>query len=389
MLIKDLQKMGFPKNLAIVYLALFEIGEGKAGEIIRKTGFHRNIVYGCLEKLEEKTLITKTESRGVAVYKALHPDRILNELKDRENLAKNIVDELSTIRKPATQEIIVHEGKEEVQKQELESYKKMKSGETIRYLGLSPHFSNIMGEKIIDELIGIQNEKRFFIKGIAGYKENFEENYVERTRGLTDFKVVPDITSRDTEMQIFDDRVVMKTFVEPYSVIEIINPAIAKSYQDYFDVLWKQEVKIYHGWREIETLFTEELLQNIGEGDYEYVFGAGYGEEETQREVTELFLKHNKLTLDSHIEKRIIFYEQHRDRFDKETRALNPEFYDTYMKVKYLPQEYDFPLETHIFKDRATVSYFGKNPVSTLYQNKNIVAGFKNQFDFLWGIAKE
>ena len=76
----------------------------------------------------------------------------------------------------------------------------------------------------------------------------------------------------------------IKVFVGLYSVIEIINPAIAKSYQDYFDVLRKQEVKIYHAWIE---------------------------------------------------------------------------------------------------------SYFGKNPLSTLYQNKNIVAGFKNQFDFLWGIAKE
>lgn len=201
MLIKDLQKMGFPKNLATVYLALFEIGEGKAGEIIRKTGFHRNIVYGCLEKLEEKTLITKTESRGVALYKALHPDRILNELKEREQLAKNIVDELATIRKPATQEIIVHEGREEVQKQEIESYKRMQGGETIRYLGLSPYFPEVMGQDVTSELIKIQNEKKFFVQGIAGYKQSFEQGYIDRTEGRTNFKVIPEITSRETEMQ--------------------------------------------------------------------------------------------------------------------------------------------------------------------------------------------
>lgn len=389
MLLKDLQKMGFSKNLASVYLGLFELGEAKAGEIIKKTGFHRNIVYGCLEKLEEKTLITKTELRGVSLYKALHPDRILNELKDRELLAKNIVDELSTIRKPVTQEIIIHEGREEVQKQELESYKNMKPGETIRYLGLSPYFSEIMGDAVVDELIEIQKAKKFFMLGISGYTETFEESYILRTEGLTTFKVIPEITSRETEIQIFEDRVVVKTFVEPYTVIEILNPAIAKSYRDYFDVLWKQEVKTYTGWQEIERLFISDIFLTLEAGDYEYVFGAGYGDDDTQHKMQELFLKHNTSLMEKHIEKRAIFYEQHREKFEVETRSLNPKLYDKYIKIRYLPKEYYFPLETHIFKDKATVSYFGKSPVVTLYQNPHIIAGFKRQFDFLWDRAKE
>jgi len=389
MLQKDLQKMGFPKNLAAVYLALFELGEAKAGEIIRKTALHRNIVYGCLDRLEEKTLITKTELRGVAVYRTLHPDRILGELKEREQLAKNIVEELSTLRKPVTQEIIIHEGREEVQKQELESYKNMKPGETIRYLGISPHFSKVMGEKVVDELIKIQNEKKFFFQGISGYTEGFEESFVERTKGLTQFKVIPDITSRDTEMQIFDDRVVMKTFVEPYTVIEIINSAIAKSYRAYFDVLWKQEIQTYKGWEEIERLFTHDLFLNLEAEDYECVFGAGYGEEETVVQMTELFKKHNKLTMEKRIVKKIILYEDYKEKFEKETRPLFPERYQQYIQIRYLPQEYYFPLETHVFKDKATVSYFGENSVSTMYKNPHIIAGFKRQFDFLWQIAKE
>ncbi len=95
------------------------------------------------------------------------------------------------------------------------------------------------------------------------------------------------------------------------------------------------------------------------------------------------------MLLEKHIEKRVIFYEHYREKFESETRALDPKLYDTYIKIRYLPKEYYFPLETHIFKDKATVSYFGKNPVSTLYQNPNIIAGFKWQFDFLWNIAKD
>lgn len=181
----------------------------------------------------------------------------------------------------------------------------------------------------------------------------------------------------------------MKTFVEPYSVIEIINPAIAKGYQDYFDVLWNQEVKTYHGWEEIEKLFSEDLFVDIGESDVECVIGAGYGEDATREFVANMFLKHNAKIMEKGIIKKVLFYEQYRDRFEQETRALNPGRYDKYIQVRYLPKEYYFPLETHVFKDKASVSYFGENPVSTLYQNPNIVAGFKNQFEFLWQVAKE
>ena len=54
MLLKELQKLGFTKNLATVYTTLFDLGEAKAGNIVRSTGLHRNLVYLALEELEEK-----------------------------------------------------------------------------------------------------------------------------------------------------------------------------------------------------------------------------------------------------------------------------------------------------------------------------------------------
>lgn len=534
MLLKDLQKMGFPKNLATVYLALFEIGEGKAGEIIKKTGLHRNIVYGCLEKLEEKTLITKVNLRGVAVYKALHPDRILGELKDREQLVKNIVDELSHIRKPSTQEIIVHEGEESIRESYFRVYSNLTSKDEIFLIGLSTSWYDVMGEKAVEKLKRMQREKNIFLKGVGDKIDFNEAKFQSDMSPLVEMRIVPGLVARTNEMVIFPDRLFISILVKPYTIVEIINPEIVKvytqqfeifwnqevktyrgwdqikdmfytellpmyksgvseycigggygesgndnrveefyvafnaariqkgghmkilfyeqhrekalremqnsgdsdlkyselkflpashysplqimlvggktaliywgetptatlysrpkiyeSYKKQFDLLWRQEVQTYSGWQEIEELFLQNLLENVEEGDYEYVIGAGYGDEKTGDLVSNLFLKHNGFLMRKGVSKRVLFYEQYRDHFEKETRSLNPDLYDKHIKVRYLPKEYYFSLETHIFKDRATITYFGENPVATFYKNPNIIAGFKRQFDFLWTISKE
>ena len=534
MLLKDLQKMGFPKNLATVYLALFEIGEGKAGEIIRKTGLHRNIVYGCLEKLEEKTLITKVEFRGVAIYKTLHPDRILNELKDREQLVKNIVDELSRIRRPTTQEVIIHEGEESIRESYFRVYSNLISKDEICLIGLSTSWYDVMGEKAVEKLKRMQREKNIRLKGVGDKIDFNEAKFQSDMFPLVEMRVVPGLEARTNEMVIFSDRLFISILVKPYTVVEIINPEIVKvykqqfeifwnqevktyrgwdqiqdmfysellpmyrpnvseycigggygeggddsrveefyiafntariqkgghmkvlfyeqhrekairemqrsgdaelrytelkflpaahysplqimlvggktaliywgetptatlysrpaiyeSYKKQFDLLWKQEVQTYSGWQEINELFLQYLTETVEKGDVECVIGAGYGDEKTGDLVSRLFLRHNGSLMKKGVFKRALFYEQHRDHFENETRALNPERYDKYIKVRYLPKEFYFSLETHIFKNKATITYFGENPVSTLYQNPNIIAGFQRQFDFLWSISKE
>ena len=47
---QELQQIGLTPNQALVYLALFRMGEAKAGQLIRKTGLHRNLVYGALHR---------------------------------------------------------------------------------------------------------------------------------------------------------------------------------------------------------------------------------------------------------------------------------------------------------------------------------------------------
>jgi len=518
MLLKDLQKLGFSKNVSNVYLTLFGLGQARAGEIIKKVGIHRNLVYQALDKLEQKKLITKINTRGVATYKTLDPARLMNELREKEALLHNIIEELETIQKPKSQEIIVREGIEELRKFELEIYNKMEKGEVLYHLGLATNWHDTMSKNTYEKLIDIQNKRQFHIRAIAGYVQNEEKEYADKTRGLTEFKIIPSITTRRNEITIFRDSIFIKLFIEPYTIVEIKNAEIAEGYKKYFDLLWgetsrtlhgeegarlfledtlkynhvyfiggnggmetyypklwdwykkerverrvtwhdlidpgmtlsgskeggaiyddpfyewkflpeqvasphvmcvygnkvaniiwkedsviniieddevaegykkyhrylwNQEVTSYTGWEEITRLFNKTLIDELEEGDYECVIGAGYGTEQTADKVDELFRVHNKLTIDKGIQKKILLHQQYGEHFENQIKKLGDPNFET-VHIKHMPDSASTPVETHVFKHKAIITYFGENPVATVYERPEIIAGFKARFDLLW-----
>ncbi|MDO8509915.1 MAG: helix-turn-helix domain-containing protein [bacterium] len=389
MLLKDLQKLGFTKNLASVYLALYENGgEAKAGEIVHKTGLHRNIVYVSLDTLEQKTLISRTEKSGVAVFTILDPSRLMNELKEKEQLAHDIINELITIKKPNKQEIIVHEGQEEMKHIYTNMYKQMNNQDTMYLIGISPYFFEAMGEETIKKLVHLHRTNGFKMLAIGQPTSREEKEYVQAVNGLMEIKTLQKVTSETTETVILPGKVLTFEYTAPYTVVEIINPDIVKNYINYFNFLWTQTTITYNGWEEIDNLFNQTILADMHTGDIGYVFCAGYGESGADEKVDNLFWKHNKKIIESGIEKQVIFFEKHREHFKTQIEELgDPKF--KLVKTKFLPDEYYSPIETHIYKDKVVIAYFGTNPTATLYINSEIAKGFKKQFDFLWSVAKD
>jgi sugar-specific transcriptional regulator TrmB len=240
-LFQDLQSIGLTENQTVVYLALTRMGDAKAGELIKQTGFHRNIVYTVLEDLLIQKLITTSRVRGVAVYKALSPERLLSTIEDKERLAKHAIEELRLIgKKRSAQEVIVYEGIDEFRRHSLRSFEVAKNGSCIRYLGVSPKWHTVVDEKTEKELIRIQKEKKLRLQGIA--KQPFKEitSWLTSASTLTALRFNPLIGSDTNNVEILEDRICIQSFTEPYLVVEIINKEVAKNYQNYFDFLWSK-----------------------------------------------------------------------------------------------------------------------------------------------------
>ncbi len=242
-LYSDLQTLGLTANQAQVYLTLARAGQLKAGEMIRKTGLHRNLVYTALQELIEKKLVSSSKLENIAVYKTLAPARLLADPHEKERIARSAIEELALISKRGTsgQEIVVYEGVEEFRRYELNSYAARTSHDTVRYLGISPEWHAIIGSTLERELATLQNKKQFRILALASTITEEQKNYMRATRGLTDIKENPLISSDTSGVEILADRISIRSFVEPFFVVEIVQKELAKNYQNYFDFLWKQK----------------------------------------------------------------------------------------------------------------------------------------------------
>ncbi len=90
-----LEKFGFSKNEAKVYLALIDIGSNSAVKISNTSKVHRTNVYDALERLIKKGFVKYVLVGSTKIYEAADPVRIMNELKQREKEFGDMLPSLS------------------------------------------------------------------------------------------------------------------------------------------------------------------------------------------------------------------------------------------------------------------------------------------------------
>lgn len=86
-----LQDLGLSPNEAKIYESLLGIGEASANTISIKTKINRSNVYDAMERLVEKGLASDIFSKGQKLYKAIHPRRLLELLKEKEAVVEKIL----------------------------------------------------------------------------------------------------------------------------------------------------------------------------------------------------------------------------------------------------------------------------------------------------------
>lgn len=239
-----LKELGLTSNQAYIYMHLAKKGKAKAGEIIRATGFHRNIVYGTLEELAEKRLIGSSKENGVQVYRPYDAQRIVAEQEERVRKAKELVEELAKFRMDSTpQQIIIYEGKKDFITQARRAYESIGRNKIARTLGTSPIWHELVGHDIGEELTEIQIAKKIHWKMLTKKITNEDKKYVALAKDLLEMKESHLVSDDTNGIEILEDRISIRSFVEPYFIVEIINRQLAENYQKYFDFLWKTSPK--------------------------------------------------------------------------------------------------------------------------------------------------
>lgn len=96
---KTLESFGLNLKESAVYLASLELGSAVVQKIARQNGLPRPTVYGILEDLAAKGLVSSFEKRGVKHYTAEDPEKLIELAKEKVRALEQALPQLRALYK--------------------------------------------------------------------------------------------------------------------------------------------------------------------------------------------------------------------------------------------------------------------------------------------------
>lgn len=230
---------GLTEKEAEVYLSLVGLGSSSATEIIRKTGFHRAVVYDLLERLIEKGLVGFAIKGRKKLFEATNPARLLEIVREKENKIKTIIPQLIELSQFKERlDVKIYKGKEGiktvfediVREKPIEWLSLGSGGETYRLL---PAF--------LDEIHKRRVKAKIKVRGLfLNNKTALKRGEMLSKMPLTEIKYLPKSFLTPTVMNIYNQKVTLYSVTSekiPF-IILIENKELVKSFKEYFEWLW-------------------------------------------------------------------------------------------------------------------------------------------------------
>lgn len=228
--IDGLKSADLTPNESKAYLKLLEFKELNANGLAKKISMDRSLTYSILNKLLEKGLVSYKIKNSKKYFVASKPVNLLNNLKEKEAVIKDILPQLEQIRQveDGVYSIDVYEGKSG-----LRSWINL-------ILNAKEYFAFGMTGKAYYELYEMSRlvkefkEKKIKIK-LIGYEQDNKQKSAHQL-GFN-YRYLPFKMTASTS--VFGDYISIHHIGEKPLIIVIKNKEIAKSYKNLFDYLWQ------------------------------------------------------------------------------------------------------------------------------------------------------
>jgi sugar-specific transcriptional regulator TrmB len=218
-------------------VVLLKLGSAQAGKISKETQINRTSIYDSLERLIERGLVTYIIEANRKTFRAVSPDAILNQLKEKQKIAEEILPELNKLTKSSKE------------KEESDIYKGRKGIRSILFdilnykeyiaFGSSGRFLEIMKH---DFILFQKRKKELKINAKVILSESSRKTEQVKL-SHTNFKYIPDEFSSPTTTFVYDDKTAIIVWGEIPIATLITSKEVSNSYRKYFDFLWKQAKK--------------------------------------------------------------------------------------------------------------------------------------------------
>ncbi|KKQ27515.1 MAG: hypothetical protein US42_C0008G0026 [Candidatus Magasanikbacteria bacterium GW2011_GWC2_37_14] len=372
MLETQLHNLGFHKNEIKVYLALFELGQCKAGDIILHTKLHRNLVYTALEELEKKELLTKTIAKSVAKFSANNPERLVEELENKKQLAQEIAKKLKERQNEAPREITVFEG--------IEGMKKFKE----KSLNIFPDSTNYIisasSLNVIPELENFWREyhRKRSRRGIPGkflIDQNTDKEAVAVRRELphTELKYLPFGTKMPIWFEMFGDYLGIGLPSENPLLFSIKSREAVAGMKEFFNYFWNNNTTTLRGENGART-FIEDTLNSTDV----YWIGGNSGIEKFYPQVWHDYKKQR-------VNKKVFWHDLIDPGMTLSSAESGKTIYDeAYYEYKFLPEAVAGPHVICIYGNKVANIVWKEDSVINIIEDEAVAESYKKYFNYLW-----
>jgi sugar-specific transcriptional regulator TrmB len=241
-MIRELQLLGMTRNEAMAYAALVKNGPCKAGQLIADLNLHRNLVYQALENLILKGYAAKISVRGVWRFQITEPDVLLGNLRRHEDIARNLIEEISAVSQNISRFMKMHEGIESYRRYWLTTIDRVPKG-TVDYVagGEIKKWAELMGKHLEDFRKSCVKKDIFWKTIYFGITDSEKKLLREWPIKIEARNWKGVIQSKFTgNFNIIHDSVILHTLEEPPRIFEIRDKVITSMFQNYFSIMWEQ-----------------------------------------------------------------------------------------------------------------------------------------------------
>jgi len=238
----NLLQIGLSPNEADVYLYLLDLGESPSGELIKKTGKHRNIVYEALDSLVRRKLVAESIKKGKKYFKIANPETLIKQAQDKLELTEKLVKQIKSKGEIRSPQINLYEGQDGWQTAYRRAVKELvkKDKVDIYTLGAgADEWVAAMGDYFIE--YGKLCEKGILRVHLLAYEWQREEIKTHQQKIIAhgQVKFLPEKYFVPSNTEIFIDRIFIQIYTTPVNLIEIKNKQVADGYLQHFNILWK------------------------------------------------------------------------------------------------------------------------------------------------------
>lgn len=232
-----LEDLGFTNAEIKVYLALLELGLSTAGPIIDKSKLQSSVVHMTLNKLINKGFVSFVKEGQRNHYQAANPKHISEYIDDKKKQFENLLPKLILKQQKAKE------------KSEVTTFRDIKGikellMELLNAGGKEHHtFGSSKDSLMLGDAFWLNYHKKRVQKGIQAkllFNKSLKEWAYANKYSNTTYKFTSEGFEPLTETIIRNDKIGIIIWTKVPLGVLIHNKIAAKSYDNFFKIIWKQ-----------------------------------------------------------------------------------------------------------------------------------------------------